>query len=1129
MRRSCFIVVLCFSLGVVAWASGDTLTTGLRSAVRGQLRDQNPSSPNCGPRAGTTTRGASSGVKPVLFGARTIEPNRDESPAGAAEAFSVRSQSSGTISSIKVFLGSRTKARRLVVAVYSDAGCRPGSRLTTGWLARPKAGAWNSVAVHHVSIHSGKAYWLVLLGDGGALSLRDSTRTQCVSETSRRGSLRSAPRSWTGGTNGTGCAVSAYAQSTSATLRHGTLGAVGGGAASPVSSTTQPTGSSASTPGNPGTILAALTAPASTAPPVITGTPAVGQTVTTSTGSWSGSPLSYGYEWEDCDTSGSSCSPILGALSTSYTLAQTDAGHTIRSVVTAVNATGTATATSDPTAVVQSAAPSAPSNTSPPTISGTAQQGDVLTAGNGSWSNSPTSYAYQWQDCNSSGSGCAAISGATSSSYTLTSQDVGDTVEVVVRASNAGGSGTATSAHTAVVEAQAPSAPSNTSPPTISGTAQQGDVLTAGDGSWSNSPTSYAYQWQDCNSSGSGCAAISGATSSSYTLTSQDVGDTVEVVVRASNAGGSGTATSAHTAVVEAQAPSAPSNTSPPTISGTAQQGDVLTAGDGSWSNSPTSYAYQWQDCNSSGSGCAAISGATSSSYTLTSQDVGDTVEVVVRASNAGGSGTATSAHTAAVTSQSSSFRTFYIDYTTGSDSNSGTSASSPWKDAPGMRQFSGSYTHQAGDHFIFKGGVDWPNSEFPLAPSAGGTAGNPDYYGVDTGWYSGSSFTRPIFDANSTNIAGTDSDASGPQDIFFDLRHADNVTVDDIEFLDWTASSISGGYGSCAVVELNGDTNVTINRILVTGQSIDSSGNSATCAVAFGSTSGPSYAGNSILENSTITGNGNTYGFGAWSIANVENNTMSGIPSMVYPSVPANGTGNISGNLLYNCSIPSGATSLHADTILVDVTGNPSTLYIHDNVIHDTQQSSGGDCESMWFGNPGETDYVWNNVLYNINGTGQMKVSNNNGNSTSGAAYIWDNSLAGADDGQTSCITGHSGVTSASVTIENNLCVTSASTAFGTFFCSGGGTGCVTSDHNVQLTPSTESSDASNGTLSNTPYEYAPTGSSSPTVGQGTSLASHCSGALASLCSDTTYGSSRSTVARPGSTGWDVGAYQEP
>jgi DNA-binding beta-propeller fold protein YncE len=93
----------------------------------------------------------------------------------------------------------------------------------------------------------------------------------------------------------------------------------------------------------------------------------------------------------------------------------------------------------------------------------------------------------------------------------------------------------------------------NTSPPTISGTAQQGQTLTANQGSWTNSPTSYGYEWLRCDSGGANCSPISGATGSTWTLTEADVGKTVRVSVIASNASGpSAAVSSAQTAVVAA-------------------------------------------------------------------------------------------------------------------------------------------------------------------------------------------------------------------------------------------------------------------------------------------------------------------------------------------------------------------------------------------------------------------------------------------------------------------------------------------------------------------------------------------------------------------------------------------------
>src|SRR6476620_4618523 len=93
--------------------------------------------------------------------------------------------------------------------------------------------------------------------------------------------------------------------------------------------------------------------------------------------------------------------------------------------------------------------------------------------------------------------------------------------------------------------------PANTSPPTITGKAQQGLTLNAGPGTWSGTqPINYAYQWQRCDASGANCGPIAGATATTYTGTSTDVGSTLEVTVSASNMAGSATASSAPTAVV---------------------------------------------------------------------------------------------------------------------------------------------------------------------------------------------------------------------------------------------------------------------------------------------------------------------------------------------------------------------------------------------------------------------------------------------------------------------------------------------------------------------------------------------------------------------------------------------------
>jgi hypothetical protein len=104
---------------------------------------------------------------------------------------------------------------------------------------------------------------------------------------------------------------------------------------------------------------------------------------------------------------------------------------------------------------------------------------------------------------------------------------------------------------------------------------------------------------------------------------------------------------------------SAPVNTSAPTISGAAQQGHKLTAGNGLWSGSPTpTFGYQWQRCNAKGNSCKAISKQTNNTYAATTADVGSRLEVIVTATNLAGSANATSAATKIVTWSSSAFAT---------------------------------------------------------------------------------------------------------------------------------------------------------------------------------------------------------------------------------------------------------------------------------------------------------------------------------------------------------------------------------------------------------------------------------------------------------------------------------------
>jgi hypothetical protein len=381
--------------------------------------------------------------------------------------------------------------------------------------------------------------------------------------------------------------------------------------------------------------------PVNTVAPTITGTERDGSTLTAKVGTWTGlTPITYAYQWLLCNSSGSECGNISSATSNTYKAIHEDAGRALRVAVTATNsAGGSAAATSAQTGTIEALKPS---NTALPTISGPAESGHLLTVNTGSWEGTPPfSYTYQWKKCNSTGSSCGALSGATSSSYRILSSQVGDTLRAAVTASNAAGSVKAESAATATATA---GPPANTELPAISGTAVEGHTLTTSTGSWAGTePFSYAFQWQRCNVSGESCSNIAGATGESYSLTAGDIGTTLRSIVTAKDSVGSTSATSPPSEGVAGP----PTNTGAPEIEAgnegeelDVEEGQTLYVATGTWAGYPEpGYSFQWQDCYGDGE-CLNIKGATEQFYTLGASDVATFPRVIVTVTNSAGSST---------------------------------------------------------------------------------------------------------------------------------------------------------------------------------------------------------------------------------------------------------------------------------------------------------------------------------------------------------------------------------------------------------------------------------------------------------------------------------------------------------
>lgn len=192
--------------------------------------------------------------------------------------------------------------------------------------------------------------------------------------------------------------------------------------------------------------------------------------------------------------------------------------------------------------------PPPPTPLSPPIINGPPIDAETLTAHEGEWaSDAPITFGYAWGRCDSDDE-CDYIPGATSSTFSIRSADIGFRLFVRVTATNSSG---ATPEFSALTAAVAPRAPSNTAAPTVTGEAAVGEILTGSPGTWvGTAPVSTAYRWQSCNANGVACADIRGETAQIMRITSAEVGFRIRVVVTATNARGSAAVPSQATAVV---------------------------------------------------------------------------------------------------------------------------------------------------------------------------------------------------------------------------------------------------------------------------------------------------------------------------------------------------------------------------------------------------------------------------------------------------------------------------------------------------------------------------------------------------------------------------------------------------
>ena len=808
-------------------------------------------------------------------------------------------------------------------------------------------------------------------------------------------------------------------------------------------------------------------APSITTQPV-SATVNLGQAATFTVAATGTAPLSY--QWQKNSAN------ITGATSASYTTPATtaaDSGAVF--TVTVTNVAGSITSTS---ATLTVNLP--PSITTQP-ASATVNLGQAATFTVVATGTAPLSYQWQKNSTN--------ISGATSASYTTPATAAGDngsTFQVVI--TNALGSITSNSATLTV---NLP--PSITTQP-ASETVDAGQTATFIVAATGSAPLTYQWQSDGVN--------ISGANSLTYTTpatTGADDGTQFTVIV--SNPAGS---VASAVAILTVDTP--PTIFAPPS-SQTVAIGEMATFSVAVSVTGTLPLSYQWLENN------VAIPGATSQSYTTpatTGADSGEQFSVVV--SNSLGAATSNAATVTVV--QPNSPATYYVDFASGADTNNGLSKDAPWKYAPGMNGCAFNcavFGLHPGDQVIFKGGVTWDATGFPMVISASGASGNPIYFGVDQTWFAGSAWSRPVFDLYDATWS------VAPLLVNF----ANFVTLDNLEIKNEEVDN-SGSWPPRSSITVEGGSNVIIQNCYVHGWSIQNpiagSDQSPTGGIAFYSGSAGGVVTNCVLDGSPESDSG----VGIYGGTSIQGNIIENVPNGIVVTDPV---ASISGNQVF--AVPYSADPSESSYAIFAYTSGS----IFNNVVHDLVQGALAiylESGSIFIyqesdSELGNTQYIYNNLVWNVGDNAPIVIASDElGIGSTSNQFIYNNTLLGGT--AAGCVSVNPAeFAPTNLTVQNNHCISELPTSEawcwnqsgGSFDC--GSVSNLTFGNNVLMT--TESAASQNYTLANS---FQPSAASGATVGAGLNLVSNCVTAGSSLCSD------RLGVARPGgSTAWDVGAYQ--
>jgi len=304
---------------------------------------------------------------------------------------------------------------------------------------------------------------------------------------------------------------------------------------------------------------------------------------------------------------------------------------------------------------------------------------------------------------------------------------------------------------------------------------------------------------------------------------------------------------------------------------------------------------------------------------------------------------------------------TYYIA-ANGSDSNNGTSQTTPWAHLPGMASWAGSHTPAAGDTFILRGCDVWGNANFPITWTWSGSSANPITVDVDQTWYNTtncpSGWNRPVFDAQSTAIQAPEC-TGGHINQFLSINSAMYATFRWVEARNfyWNTDQGNACWGTAGFIEATAADYITIDSWYIHEWTVGPAATDSDRLIGISNAS--PYCGNCMVTNTVIDnsdGNGNS-GVGIqWSLTN---SVVHDVVNAIKPWTQ----GTFGSNNIYNVRLSfDGATHPNViETIYASGHGT-GVFYFYNNLLHDITTGEG-----FQVGNPGETDYAWNNIWWNL------------------------------------------------------------------------------------------------------------------------------------------------------------------